>query len=58
MIALFVGFVVFLVGAGIAGNAAFSDRAILGAWIAIGGALIFIGGVIEVAIKLLFVVGV
>lgn len=58
MIALFVGVIVFLAGAAIVENAAFSDRAQMGAVIAIVGVCIFGGGVIEVAVKLIMMVGV
>lgn len=58
MIALFVGLIVVLVGVTITSNAAFSDRATAGAVVAIVGAVIFVAGVIDVVINLLFMVGV
>ncbi|WP_456387921.1 hypothetical protein [Profundibacter sp.] len=58
MIALFVGVLVFLAGAAIVENAAFSDRAIMGAVIVLVGVCIFGVGVIEVVVRLLMMGGV
>lgn len=52
MIAIFLGAFVFLAGAAITENAAFSERSTLGVCIAVVGILIFGGGIIEVATSL------
>lgn len=52
VIPMFIGVFVFLFGAMIVANAAFAERGIFGALIALSGFLIFCGGVVEIAVNL------
>lgn len=58
MIAIFLGAFVFIAGAAITANAAFSERSTLGVLIAVVGILIFGGGIIEVIASLFMTDGV
>lgn len=58
MIAIFVGVFVFLAGAAITANAAFSNRATLGIVIALVGGIIFSGGMFEIIVSQLMTDGV